>query len=192
MNKLSKILLLSVLSVLTAGSAWALPGMPYMGTGEDGVMILPKELAMRCQDFDLKKDDAVSKCLTKLLVMSKGDQRLKGERYTDVFREAYRQMNDVYNNIALNKQSIAADVDEQIEKEVFDETSLDGAFKDEGAKIRKKQEQNVNLSAMTTKAIVDLTDVYSSQMIADGMSTFYEYEFSNKAAPVEGEEDEEK
>lgn len=189
MNKLSKILILALLLIGVAVPAWALPGMPYMGTEEDGVMILPKELAKRCQDFDLKNDDAVSKCLTKLLVMSQGDQRLKGERYTDVFQEAYREMNSVYNNIALNKQTIAGDVEEQIEKEVFEETSLDGAFKDEGAKIRKKQEQNVNLSAMTTKAIVDLTDVYSSQMVADSMSMFYEYEFSSKAAPIETEEE---
>lgn len=160
----------------------------YTGRQKDGVLILPKKLALECPDFDITKDDAVAECVNKLLRMNKAAKAYEAGDAVEIFREAYRQMNSEYNQIALTKKHLAGDVENQIEKETG-EDKLDGAFADKGERIRKKQEQSVNLSAMATKNMVDMLDVYSSSIALQNMHYIYTYEFSKDSAAVPEKED---
>lgn len=190
MKRLFDILILGgFAAVLSCGSAQAaFTEEIYTGRQKDGVLILPKKLALECPDFDITKDDAVAECVNKLLRMNKAAKAYEAGDAVEIFREAYRQMNSEYNQIALTKKHLAGDVENQIEKETG-EDKMDGAFADKGERIRKKQEQSVNLSAMATKNMVDLMDVYSSSIALQNMHYIYTYEFSKDSAAVPEKED---
>lgn len=182
-------LYISSLLLLSAADALALP-LQDNGTSTDGTMIFPKKMALFCgiSSHDIKKTDALKNCMDKMLELKLGTQQFK-ENYSELFKEAYHQMNSYYLDEALNKKSVAGDYEQQIDKNIDEELSLDGALPSKEDAINKKQEQLAKLSGMMAQNTADLLDVYTSQMALNSMQYFYEYEFSDRAAPI-GEDEE--
>lgn len=182
-------LVIGLLLALPA-AAGLLPGVDRdNGTGPDGVMIFPKDLAMFCDisSADIAEEETVKNCLNKILLSASGSQ-LGKQDYQALFKKAYRQMNKVYLEGALNYKSQAGDVEDKIDDEIG---ALDqaGAIPSKEDNIRKKQEQNAALYGKTAAQTVDVIDVYSSLLALNAMKYYYEYEFSGNAAPIEGAEE---
>lgn len=200
MKLLYKTLAIFVVGLLLTAPAAAQLGKDN-GRGSDGVLIFPKKFALFCDisSTDIGVDGTVKKCLNKMLRLRDG-ARSKQMPYEPLFNEAFHQVNAEYLYKSLQQRSVSADVKDEISL-VLDEckdksggaagdvASSVSASEEGGSKLRRRQCENVNLSALTAERVVGILDNYSSLLALKALDYYRQNEFNTgSSAEVEEEE----
>lgn len=200
MKLLYKTLTVLLFGLLFATSAAAQFGKDN-GRDKDGVLIFPKKFALFCDisSTDIDVDGTVKKCLNKMLRLRDG-ARSKQMPYEPLFNEAFHQVNAEYLYKSLQQRSVSADVKDEISSVLDDckdksggaagdvASSVSGS-EDGGSKLRRRQCENVNLSALTAERVVGIIDTYSSLLALKALDYYRQNEFNTgNSAEVEEEE----
>lgn len=201
MKLLLKTLAVYIIGLLFSASAMAQLGFGKDGgRGSDGVLIFPKKFAMFCDisSSDIHIDGTVKKCLNKILRLREGALS-KQMPYDPLFNEAYHQVNAEYLYKSLQQRSVSADIKAEISTVLDDckdksggaaggiASSVSGA-EDGGSKLRRRQCENVNLTALTTDRVVGIIDTYSSLLALKALDYYRQNEFnSGSSAEIEDE-----
>lgn len=147
------------------------------GTGPDGVMILPKGMALRCglSARDGRDSEKISACLDHLVALTK-DNAIARESAYEIMTDIIHQLSQEYLVLALENKADSGDVEDKIEEETG---------KDMASTAKDKQLQSTNLSAKKARNINDLTRIYSALLFLQSMDGYYKLDFSRRQVETE-------
>ncbi len=179
MQKSSVAIFLAVLFLVfpVCGQETDISKMQDNGTGPDGIMILPKGMAMRCglSSRDGSDPEKINACMDRLVALTQ-DGAVGKESSYEIMTEILGQMNAVYMQTALAAKAEAGDYEDKMDEETGDSAATT---------VRDKQAQLVNLSAMGGRNAITLNQVYASLLFLQAMNGFYEYDFSRREVKAE-------
>ncbi len=166
-----------------SGKLCALP-LQDDGKATSGARIFPKDMAMFCDisSHDANNSEKINECLNKILLLKHQRENYIKE-YGPMFSDMYRQMSSEAMDLAVN--NLAEDVEQQIENDVEETASTQGAKVDESAQIKKFQYKNALTAELAGKTIVNLMDVNGALMTLSGLKYFNSLETSDDAAEID-------
>ncbi|MBE6448646.1 MAG: hypothetical protein E7018_05040 [Alphaproteobacteria bacterium] len=172
-------------------SALVVKGLKDNGTNYDGVMVIPKMIALHCDmsSEDAEDEQKIKECLDALSVQNQESSFVKNTILHQMYKEILEK--------SLEYKSAAGDYEDIMDKKLEDKSNAKPGSAALGGKssvisapdISTQQSQNAAISAGNAKNMLKIIDLISYGMQIDILENFYTQDALERSREIKDEEE---